>query len=1249
MRPALQRLLGSPSALTILRDAIESPNHVFACRSCRVSPRRNQSSGSNAATNKMEGSAAAGASARIMSYITGEFRKRRQMARAEIRLALKQNLGTDERVVKVQEEHGHVVRSRKEAVPVKDQGGAFRKAAVSETESLIREHESMLINKCEVTAARKLEIDVDPLLVITSTSSRKAEERDEANSVELPKQHPANKDHGQHDSLFRKIGLKPKALIRKRYSVLEKEEDPGNLDLPKQQNPVAEQWSPGGRIRKYVLPAPPPIRKYPGRLIMEGEEEEASFVDLQDHGLRSEEGGAPVSDIQTVGAGIRPLIDNHASISDLDETEGEMRTWEPQEPQDQQPLIEENWEPSSRLQMIDPETKSFIENNSIFLGNLSREDEAEPVGSPTQTASIEEVEEASYHFRKVASEKERVIAGHGTAFEPSDIDSSTSSQDSGHHDEGATIDTLPNPQKTHRKHHVFANQVRKVSFETRLCITKFESAMQMPVMTADGITALPEEVQTRERIEQPLGRSKRQRLSPHCMTLIWDAEITHSGDLAYEDIREDVYPEIDSESSNNVNGVAVKPKRHWKTVLDTFEAYEYESDLDSDPTRGPRLIEFEQFASDMQLWVELVQFRRRHSGPRSLGTIWKQLLQRNRDLPTEGHIASDLWECFLRYGFSNHKRLSEVVSYALQLQKRTGRAWQDLYFRVMHHHLQKRDDHAFRWHDILQPHIQPTREQFISLVKYVHHSSPQSIGKLQIIYKNLPFRDLYTPVMRHLYEMEKFLAAASWHNVFIACKDLPEDLQDYRPLFRYLALFGSQKRLASMVHNMVDQQIPLPTFINLPLPRNPVSREIVDQQLAVTHGITAKTVGDDFYARLFATSWFSTDTVINILRMLGTETVGPVALRELALKERSDPRAIRARIDQMKEVGISLADSTFCKLVERLVEKENTRVLENVIECDLHPDTFDDQNLQESLLGTYHATGQQLQFDRTLAILLAKCPDKYHTTYYWNLHLRLYLKHKDLEAVVRTLQRMQASRLPIAIKSISYVRICLLARRRVGMRPRTTKELHLIVNIWQSILRSGGTMPATVWVEILKRLGMTGQLEEYEKLALWLAEWYSSSPARAYLGGLLQPPTGLTPPQLGRSTDIPRRLQSHHPNHPLYILFPKSAQQSIIAWGFQHSHIGGPGWRWGFYLLLKLKQRKVHVGRATVAKACRLRLVALFGKGRSNRLVNRRERARNAAQLEYYIQEMEKIGGKGLIRPVDRRRLSYIRLQDTDS
>lgn len=721
-----------------------------------------------------------------------------------------------------------------------------------------------------------------------------------------------------------------------------------------------------------------------------------------------------------------------------------------------------------------------------------------------------------------------------------------------------------------------------------------------------------------------------------------DAEVSHVNDEGWqggrlsneEDWERDITGEpIELRKEDTVDHSA----EFWISILHDLESIEsYRSSHLR--RRDSRSEELKQIPRKFEAWLRSAQSRLLISKSNYFLFRWRQLRRHTQDLPTDGPLGNEVWEKLLRFAFAKPKHLREVISYAVSLQQRTGRVWKYLYNMVILHLLKRRDNDILRLYGALNSMMQPTRERFLSLVKHAHERDPQSAVKLQQIYKQLSFRDIYVPVIHHLYQEEKFMAAASWHDVFIACKDIPGDPKYYRLLFKYMALYGSQKRLASMVRNMVDQQVPLPTFIRQPMHSNLVSREVVDQQLAVTHGIMAKPISDNFYARLFATSWFSTDTVINILQVLGTQSVGSDSLRELALKERSDARTIHARIKQLRDAGIALSDTTFCKLIKRLCHEDNNRLLENVTNCDLHPDTFEDQNLQESLLGNYYTTGQQLQFDRTLAILLAGCPEPYHPSHYYNLHLRLYLKAKDLPAVTQTLQMMQASHLPLDVKSAHYFRICLFTRRRAGMRPCTTKELFLVINIWQNFLRSGGTMPAYAWVEILRRLGMTGQLEEYERLALWLADWYSSSPARAYLGGIMAPSVSIMQ-QFGRAVDIPKRIQPRHPRHPLHVLFPLAAQQSIVAWGFQHSRMGGPGWRWGLYMLLKLKQSNVHIVRTAVARACELRLIALFGKGRSSRMINRRERARNAAQLDYYVQEIEKIGGKGLIRPYEWKKL----------
>ena len=1221
MRPALQRLLGSPSALTILRHAIESPDHVFACRPCRATSSRKQSSGPEVVNTKKESAAAESVSARILNYITGEFRRKRQAKRLKIRKHLC-GMKKQEFMIRAGVQAG-VSRSREFAASVgtqsKHDDGVVGPTFI-ENRPLIRTHVHVSKKPREAQTRRSrvktstgnfkiLKIPVSSTTAFPDATSKEPKQQTGIVSRDISRHHTTVKLPHNEAIPFRKTTFKRKQASNERRNILHKDSEACPEAFSERESNIEGQ-GPNIRIRKYGMLQ---LRKH--ETLGGVEMRHLRLSNLHNPQTSQETHGTPNTDTLPFNSEKDGTYMNYLIVNDQTEAEVLISHSGASD-------IGKSWEPSSHLQMIDKETEVIIGSRSgLSESAVETQDDAKALLPPQSFSDIERFNEPFDYSQKALSERSAFREFENaskSAIRPLRV--------------VIPIDWLIMKAVTSYgqtqddncgEHQSIAARVRKQAFEINPRLGASECSTDPRKLTSEGISRVSQRHQDASNATLPLNEPTNQIVNP-----VWSSPTTGPETWKIYDLNEKK-----SERRSVARHAQAEPEKLWGSVPFDFESRR--SDKGSDPIGDSGPVGLKEISSDFESWLLSALSRRRGSERNYVRQQWRKLLFHNQELPTGGALADDLWEYLLNYGFSNQSRLEKVISYAKRLREITGKAWKDFYYRVALYHLKQGEDRGLHWHDALHPTHQPRRDQFISLIERAHGSAPRSVAKLQDIYQQLPFRDLYAPILQHLYREEKFMAAASWHDVFIACKDLPEDTELYRPLFRYMVLYGSKKRLDAMVRHMIDLDIPLPTFINHAMPSNPVAREVVDQRLAVTHGITAKAMGDTFYARLFATAWFSTDTVINILRMVGAQSIGPASLRELAIKERSNPQAVQSRLHQLGDVGISLTSCTFCKLVERLCKEENSILLEEVIQCDLHADTFDDQNLQESLLGNYHATGQRLQFDRTLAILLESCPDRYHNIYYWNLHLRLYLKAKDLQAVTQTLQMMQASHLPLAIKTVHYIRICLLARRRVGMRPRTTKELFFIINIWQAVLRSGGTMPANIWVDVLRRLGMTGQLEEYEKLALWLAEWYSSSPARAYLGGLLEPPPPGNDQAVSRAIDIPRRVQPWHRNHPLHVLFPRAGQQAIVAWGFQHSRIGGPGWRWGLYLLLKLKQRKVHVDRATVAKACRLRLTALFGRGISNRLINRRERARNAAQLDYYVREMEKIGGKGFLRSVE--------------
>lgn len=637
------------------------------------------------------------------------------------------------------------------------------------------------------------------------------------------------------------------------------------------------------------------------------------------------------------------------------------------------------------------------------------------------------------------------------------------------------------------------------------------------------------------------------------------------------------------------------------------------------------------YFSDFELLRQAVLNESRHGKTQGLKQIWREIQRRKIELPTKGATADQLWGCFIEMGLS-HCMILSVIRYAVDLQQKTKSHWGNLYLNIVLFKLNRNSPGTLKMHNQLHKTFPPTATQFMSLFYMIHkkiNRSADRMRKLQSIYMGLPFSDLYAKIMLRLYQNEDFEGAASWHNVLIRKRDVPADLHLYRPLFRYMVLYGDRKLLVTMVEMMVEASLPLPSFIKHPLPINAASQQLIDQRLAQIHGITPNAINDEMCARLFATSWLSIGSVVKLLSIVGVDCINAQSLKEIVVRANASPDSVRASIAEIETAGLTLDSSTYCCTVKRLAAEDNAQLLGSVALCDLHPETFDDKPLQESLLFNYYASGDQLQVNRTLAILTAKHADRSQPIVYWNLYLRLHLKRKDIKAVDRTLQVMHASGIPIETTSSSYVRICLLTRRSIGKRPHYIHDLPIITNIWQNVLRSGGVVPCVAWIEILRRLGMTGQLEEYEKLALWLAKYYSGSSAGPSLG-LLPSHQVMSKWTARRLINVPSRLSSAENSHPLSILFPPRVQQAIVAWGFQNGRIGGSDWRWGLQLLLKLKLFKVTIERPVVAKACKLRLGILFGSGQPLKMMNRKIKEQNAHMLGYYIREMEKIGGTSL-------------------
>ncbi|KAL9610463.1 MAG: hypothetical protein Q9167_004836 [Letrouitia subvulpina] len=717
---------------------------------------------------------------------------------------------------------------------------------------------------------------------------------------------------------------------------------------------------------------------------------------------------------------------------------------------------------------------------------------------------------------------------------------------------------------------------------------------------------------------------------------------------------------------------AFRGGKSWRKYLRTFAQIDEQADLSS---QNSYLVKHAKFRTDFELWLELVRFRRRIYGVDGLRIIWKHIQEEELRLPTYGYIAEELWQQFLDLGFEDEDILKEMFVYATKLKDDSGSSWHHLYAKTLAHFLPQNPSKAWLCHTQLKKYFPPTVQQFQHLIP-LSLSNKMTRRTFLRIHKEFPNHPIYDFAIPELCRQKMYTTALRWHQILAEERnDLPSKSKICEPLMRYLMLSGDTTRSTEITQRLAAAGVPFPDPLNRRSKLDlAISGNFVSKQLAEVLGVKRMRFDDAFCARLFATKVFSIDTAINGLSILGIDAIGPISLREMASKEHEVPYSmnIRQRLKQLEERKISIGKSTFSLLVRRLANENQDVVLRDLVTCDLHPDTFDDKDLQENLLASYQSKGDQVAFDRTLAVLTVRTPSYLYDMKRSNLILRAHMARHDVPNIILAVERMREQRLPIEPRSCSYLRTTVMQRRRLGKRPLHTKDLHLVIRVWQYTLQSGGIITPLAWREILRRLGKSHRLAEFETLALWLVDWYSS-PKDA------QRPVAL---RKENETLLPRHDQ-HHNKRSLQLtstaiayadnhvdagsspadrlllsrkLFPSPVQQGIIAWGFQHSALRSqyrqPCWTWGLLLLRKLQARGVLVNRAVVAKACKQRLQVLFGPARPARSIrrrlNERERRHNRETIAEYVKGAEKIWGKGLFR--GRRKLPgyLVRKEETE-
>ncbi len=701
-------------------------------------------------------------------------------------------------------------------------------------------------------------------------------------------------------------------------------------------------------------------------------------------------------------------------------------------------------------------------------------------------------------------------------------------------------------------------------------------------------------------------------------------------------------------------------RREWQEQLSTFEQFQKESEFKTSAVDRPRLIDNDSYSEDWLLWLELIRFRRRHAGIQGIQAIYLEIFCRRKHIPTKGDIGKELWDLLFQAGHQNPRFLERVIVYATRVKRSTGNVSPRMYGSIVGHALKADPRSALKWHRLLKQEFPPTIENYKKLLRL--SASWGSINHLRTLYHDYPLYEMYATAIPELCKMQMYEEAIKWHSLLSDQKDLPLEFNDLKPLLGYFVQAGDSSRVEQIIEKLVQARSSIIDEATKYVRKNQtISRELVSRQLGEVHGVAPKQLSDSFCARLFATRLFAVKTVINGLQMIAVDSIGPLSLREIAYRDECYPPATLRHLDDLKNAGILLDESLFAHLFQKLVWEDNHVLLKSLVESDLHPDTLEDTDLQEKLLAQYYAAEDQLQVERTLAVLTARgSSQQERARMWWNAVLRSHVTLRKLVAVKSILETMQRAGISVTSRSSRHLRVHWLTRRQRGHRAERTQELSIIIHATKNTLKSAGFVPIIAWREIMRRLGMAGRLVEFENLALWLVDYYASHAGQQSM--LTDAP--LQSAGYQKWIDARALIKNKNPSKYLNVLFTTAAQHAIVAWGFQQEvkinpephhasksfrRLGletslpnprQPLWTWGLILLKKLQERGVPIQQATVSRICRHRLTALFAHGTSNRPINRRTKwineVRARAIARYmpisYVREMEDIWGQDLFR-----------------
>lgn len=684
------------------------------------------------------------------------------------------------------------------------------------------------------------------------------------------------------------------------------------------------------------------------------------------------------------------------------------------------------------------------------------------------------------------------------------------------------------------------------------------------------------------------------------------------------------------------------------------EALDFQSSVTSLVGHGTRLVDQPKYQFDFELWAILLRYRMRAYGGAGIKTIWKYFTRRDRVrfLPANWTTEDYLWGVFVTLGLNDHEFLDAIAEHARVLWQERRMRRSTLYVEVVGGLLESEDSAvAPKFSRIMHPGVSISSEELVQLFEQACKSAnPKALEHFRWICDSVSNHKIYGQIISILCEQDRVVEAMEMHRELIRRRDCPTSFREVEPLIRCLA--RDNLGLAAFIHPLVEADISFSRqaqklYDSAKITAFGFSREEIDLARNKTFGVKRAKIGDAFAARFFATKSFSFEFALHGLHMLGLDEIGPLSLRQISLQA-GNATLFRQRLAQVDSMEIDTGASAYSRVIRKLVREERDSVLMDVINCDQHPDVFEDQQVQFQLRTKYHHEKDWRQLNRTLAVLSLWGDSKQHA---WNGMLRSALLRKDWPEVSKAAAQLHQNKSPVSKANIILMYQSILRPRpSPGWAPVRGKRIHdlvFLITLWQNSLMSGTDIPTNAWREPLRRLGMMGKWNDLAKACQWLCSFYATNHIND------NPAVLPVKPGTRKQANLSIVNEILHPGF----------QRAIVHWGFLAGLRAGmvPSRHEEVYLVKNRDLRQVpwvcgiellrsfqnlyglRLHDEEIRRACRHRLRQLFSPhGNSRRWYNRQAKAINGHQLSYYIDWINKAYGDTLIAPLDVRTMSYI-------